>query len=163
MTLRCLVADDVRHNRSLAIHWLHELGYSTMEATDGEDAWRIVKQYPLDLVITDIEMPRQSGLELIQHLREHDDPNVAHTPVVVMSSLQDDLLETAALHFGATIVLHKPLDREDFLQAANAALAKDASEVRGKPDPDTLLDEESHPGVISPTLRRIIDRTRDRS
>ncbi|QDT02051.1 Gliding motility regulatory protein [Rubripirellula lacrimiformis] len=160
MTLRSLVADDVRHNRTLAVHWLKELGHETFEAADGGEAWHIAKDKPLDLIVTDIEMPGRSGLDFLQQLRGHEISTIADVPVVVMSSLQDALLEKLALGFGATIVVRKPLSKLDFQKAVQRAMASPPSEgVSPEANSDHPSDD---PGVgpISPTLRRIADRAR---
>ncbi len=160
--IRCLVVDDMRHNRAIAVHWLAELGHATLEASDGSEAWKLILAKSLDLVITDIEMPLVSGLELLQQLRNHDDERVANIPVIVMSSLQDGMLEETVLSFGASMVVRKPLTKVGFQKAVAQVLGKRANGHQCTDDGGDPP-EAYAPGMISPTLRRLINKARDTS
>ena len=64
-----LVIDDERHIRDLLRKVLEGAGHTVKEASNGRDAMRIWRESPVDLIITDILMPEQDGLEFIRELR----------------------------------------------------------------------------------------------
>lgn len=111
-----LVVEDESQLRSLIQKILELEGHVVIQATNGLDAIRMVKQTPLDLVITDILMPGKDGFELLMHMREHS----LKIPVLVISGggrtlHASELLENAQL-MGASGILHKPFKMLDLLQ-----------------------------------------------
>jgi CheY-like chemotaxis protein len=111
-----VVADDVRASRELVGHWMEEFGYESDVAKNGNLAWESILQLRPDIVVTDIEMPGKSGLELLRQIREHSSDQLSSTPVVVITSLNDAALESRVLGLGATAVLFKPLVKKKFQQ-----------------------------------------------
>jgi len=59
--LTCLVVDDYSTARRIIKNNLHELGFTCLEAEDGEDALGIILQTPLNLVLADVKMPNKNG------------------------------------------------------------------------------------------------------
>ena len=109
-----LVADDVEENRRLVRVFLRGHPFDLLEAADGEEALRIIREKKPDLLLTDIKMPRMGGIELAQAMAS--DPGYASVPVIAItaSAMQSDL-EKLTPHFRA--VLPKPLSREELLGA----------------------------------------------
>jgi CheY-like chemotaxis protein len=66
---RILVIDDDTSQRELLKTALETAGYEVMEAPDGQAGFQIFRQEPCDLVITDIFMPKEDGIETILHLK----------------------------------------------------------------------------------------------
>jgi CheY-like chemotaxis protein len=98
---RILVVDDEPDQRFLLRRILQRAGHEVSEATDGAAALRAVREWPPDLVITDVMMPVMDGVELIRCLR--GDPATAHIPILAASG--DSHLADAA-----DAVLPKPYD-----------------------------------------------------
>jgi CheY-like chemotaxis protein len=121
-----LVADDDDDMRALVASSLRADGYEVLEAIDGaelldrlEEALTDPHSRP-DVVVTDIMMPRLSGLGVLDALRRAQ----LHFPVILMTVLADDSIHIVAKRLGALGVLRKPFDIDDLRTAVvNACLA----------------------------------------
>jgi CheY-like chemotaxis protein len=115
---RILVADDESQVRGYIRVVLEDAGYSVVEAEDGKEAVAQVRNGEIDLVITDLVMPDQEGLETIQILRRQA-PEVAI--VAISGAFHPEYLDVAR-KLGAVVALPKPLTAEELLRAVGAAL-----------------------------------------
>lgn len=119
---RILVVDDEEQVRGSMVRLLERLGYDVAGVEDGGAALRRVRAHPTDLVITDMQMPGKSGLELLLELHALD----PRLPVIAMSgggsSKQLDLLGSAGL-LGAVAVVPKPYTVDELVMAVRGALA----------------------------------------
>ena len=107
-TLSCLVVDDYSTARRLIKNSLKELGFSCLEAEDGEQALDIILQTPLNLVLADVKMPNKNGLELLEDIREDD--NLKDIPVILtMIEPLEELISTGT-ELGMDDYLIKPFD-----------------------------------------------------
>ena len=106
-----LVADDeptmlelvARHLRSIAKPKLEVL-----EASDGDEAWRLARERLPDLVVLDVMMPGMSGWEVCRKIRQ--DAALAHTGVLMLTGIGESLIETTSPLFGADEYIDKPFD-----------------------------------------------------
>jgi two-component system chemotaxis sensor kinase CheA len=100
-----LIADDSLTTRSAMKTVLELAGYSVVAAADGEEAWALLASRPVELVVTDVQMPRLDGLALTRRIKA--DPALRRLPVVLVTSLDtaDDRL--AGLEAGADAYLVK--------------------------------------------------------
>ena len=106
--LTCLIADDYSTARRIIKKNLNELGFSCLEAEDGEQALDIILQTPLNLVLADVKMPNKNGLELLEDIR--DDENFKDMPVILtMIEPLEELISTAT-ELGMNDYLIKPFD-----------------------------------------------------
>jgi CheY-like chemotaxis protein len=106
---RILIIDD----EPSTIHVLARtlLDIATLRfAVRGEDALRILKEGPQDLVLTDADMPDVSGFEIVQAMRQ--DPRHEAVPIIMVSSHSAPELRRHALDLGVSEFLTKPVDRE---------------------------------------------------
>ena len=116
-----LIEDDELFRDALATA-LAEHGYTVMQARDGAEGTRSFRVEPADLVLTDLVMPNQEGLETITALR-HDHPKLG---IIAMSG---GLAQNAPLYLkvagllGATRTLQKPFDLQTLLTAIEEVLA----------------------------------------
>lgn len=110
---RILVVDDDASLRNLLAQTLEGAGFQAFTAEDGRDARAQVEKHQIDLVITDLAMPREEGMELIRALRK-EQPEVK---IVAMSGAFGTDVLRAASALGAHISLVKPLSREMLLQS----------------------------------------------
>jgi CheY-like chemotaxis protein len=106
-----LVEDDPDTRFALAM--LFELeGFEVINAADGEEAFlRATTEQP-DLIVTDINMPKINGLDLIRLVRE--DGRIAGVPIVAMSAVEKQQLNTA-IELGAVAACQKPIEFDQFL------------------------------------------------
>jgi len=104
-----LIADDTGSIRRLVGHVLRQHGMQVMEAFDGRDAWDKVCHILPDVIVTDLEMPRWSGVELLRQLRGATDPLLRRVPVIVISTLHGNDLKASVHRFEDTYFLGKPI------------------------------------------------------
>ncbi|QEF98941.1 CAI-1 autoinducer sensor kinase/phosphatase CqsS [Stieleria maiorica] len=122
-----MIVDDVRAYRKLLHQWFVEWGFSCSLASGAEEAWRLIQHQKVDLVVTDIDMPGVSGLDLIRAIRESGGADLKRVPVIAISSLQDDEIESITKRVGAIRFSPKPLDRDGLLRDVVASLQPDSS------------------------------------
>ena len=106
--LTCLVVDDYSTARRIIKKNLKELGFSCLEAEDGEQALELILQKPFNLVLADVKMPNKNGLELLEDIR--DDNNLKDMPVILtMIEPLEELISTGT-ELGMNDYLVKPFD-----------------------------------------------------
>lgn len=110
---RALVVDDSRALREALTSMLTREGWIVDVAEDGQRAWSLAEHLSYDLVVTDLEMPRVSGFELISRLRAA--PRTAAVAVVVVSSRVTPEVRRRAAELGVKGVIAKPLTRRKLL------------------------------------------------
>ncbi|CAE6780832.1 hybrid sensor histidine kinase/response regulator [Paraburkholderia domus] len=104
-TRRVLVVDDSLTVRELERKLLATRGYDVTIAVDGMDGWNAVRSEPFDLVITDIDMPRMDGIELVTLIKR--DPQLQALPVMIVSYKDREEDRRAGLNAGADYYLAK--------------------------------------------------------
>jgi YesN/AraC family two-component response regulator len=72
-----IVVDDEEIMREVLFDQLTEKGYDVRSAADGAEAWELFQQQPCEILMTDLEMPRMTGLELIEKVKRHSPTTVA--------------------------------------------------------------------------------------
>ena len=107
--MKILVAEDDAIMRESIIYMLKIDGYKVIIAENGREAMDIFQADIPDLVITDILMPFNSGLEFINVIR-NSSPNV---PVIVLSALDEEDTVMEAFNLGADDFLTKPVKQEE--------------------------------------------------
>lgn len=116
-----LHAEDDHLLRRANASFLSNHGFQTLEAEDGRLAWEIFQRERPDLVLTDLKMPKMSGLELLTRIATTS----PDTPVIIISGVGtvNDVIE--ALQLGAWDYLTKPIqDTDILLHAVNKALER---------------------------------------
>ena len=104
----CLIADDYSTARRLIRDSLQQIGFSCLEADNGNQPIALIQQTALDLVIADIKMPEKNGLELLKDIRADD--NMKDLPVVLtMIEPFKDIISNAK-KLGMNDYLVKPFD-----------------------------------------------------
>jgi chemosensory pili system protein ChpA (sensor histidine kinase/response regulator) len=119
-----VLADDSISVRKFVGRMLEKAGYRVKLASDGLEAFEIVQQGGCDLIITDLEMPRTNGYELMMHLRQN--PALCNIPTMVVTSRAGEKHRERAFAEGARGFLVKPV-QEDQLIAAVAELIGSAT------------------------------------
>jgi len=114
-SLRVLIVEDNDDSRELYTLVLTRAGFETQGAVDGEAALKMLDQCDPDLLVTDIQTPNLSGIDLIRRIRA--DEKWANLPIIAVTAFGPDQLAHAAIH-GATRVLRKPFEPNRLLSAA---------------------------------------------
>lgn len=96
---RVLLAEDDRFLRKAAETALKRHGFTVVAAVDGEEALRLARAEPPDLVLLDLIMPKMQGFEVLRALKA--DPATAPIPVVILSNLGQDGDVKQAMDAGA--------------------------------------------------------------
>jgi len=103
-----LIIDDRWENRAVVSNLLEPLAFETIEAENGEEGLKLLREKQPDLVITDLAMPVMDGFELIKHIRAAED--LHHYQIVVSSASVAQVDQQNALHGGGDRFLAKPVD-----------------------------------------------------
>jgi DNA-binding response OmpR family regulator len=118
---RVLLAEDDRFLRRAAEARLRQHGLDVLTAADGEEALRLARAEPLDLVLLDVVMPKLEGFEVLRLLKE--DPATARIPVIVLSNLGQERDVSQAMALGAVAFLVKAhLSLQDLVDRVDAVL-----------------------------------------
>jgi len=115
-----LTVDDSPSVRQMVKITLSAAGYSVVEACDGKDGLDKAKSYPVNLVITDLNMPVMNGLEFIRSLRQA--PAYRGVPIVFLTTESDDSMKQQAKAAGATGWITKPFKQEQLTTVAKKLL-----------------------------------------
>jgi two-component system chemotaxis sensor kinase CheA len=111
---RILVVDDSPLTRELLSSLLEAVGYEVINATDGAEAFDLVQKDPVEMVVTDLEMPRMDGLELTRRLKAH--PTLRSLPVVIVTTRGGDADRRRGMEAGADGYIAKgDLVRQDLV------------------------------------------------
>jgi DNA-binding NtrC family response regulator len=115
---RILVIDDDSDVRTMIEQVLRQTGHSVVQAVDGLEGASRHHREPADLVITDLYMPGQDGIEILTQFRKV----APHVPVIAVSGNSDMLL--VAQKSGAVATLKKPFGADELLKAVREALGE---------------------------------------
>ncbi|WP_342375100.1 response regulator [Myxococcus stipitatus] len=119
---RILVVDDSPLTRELISSLLEAVGYDTVVAGDGAEALDVLEGPPVDLVVTDLEMPGMDGLELTRRLKGH--PTQSRLPVVILTTRGGEEDRRRGLSAGADGYITKgDLVRQDLVDVVGRLLS----------------------------------------
>ena len=113
-----VVADDSISVRKFVGRMLEKAGYRVRLASDGLEASEIIAEVGCHLVITDLEMPRMNGYELLAHLRQ--DPMTSRIPVLVVTSRAGAKHRDRAMKEGASGFLTKPVQEDQLISTVES-------------------------------------------
>lgn len=118
--VQTLVVDDDPDIREGLRAALEREGFPTLEAGDGRTAIHVLEEEEVGLLLLDLELPRVSGMEVLQHVVEHR-PDL---PVIIVSGTGSIPTAVRSIRLGAFDFLEKPVDATRALQAVRAALGR---------------------------------------
>jgi CheY-like chemotaxis protein len=119
--LRALVADDSLSVRRALEQLLQDNGIETVGARDGLEALALIKSSKPDILLLDLEMPRMNGLEVSAFVRK--DPDLAHLPILMITSRTSDKHVQMAKTAGVDEVLSKPYSEDVLMNLVRTYLA----------------------------------------
>lgn len=117
MAKRILTIDDSKTIRDMLMLTLADAGFEVLQAVDGKDGLDLLGKEQVDVVITDINMPRMDGYEVIRQMRS----NSAHktTPILVLTTESEADKKNLARVAGATGWMVKPFDPDRLIATIN--------------------------------------------
>ena len=123
-----LVVEDDKNLRKLVTTYLQRNKYNTYEATNGEEALNVLDQSYIDLIVSDIMMPKMDGYELIKSLREAK----YDVPILIITAKSEIEDKKEGFLLGADDYMVKPIDIEEMLLRVQVLLrrSKSASEKK---------------------------------
>ena len=119
MPKKIMTVDDSSSVRQMVGFTLKEAGYDVVEAVDGKDALKQLSS-PVDMIITDLNMPNMDGLELIRQVRTMS--SYKFTPIVMLTTESQTEKKQAGKQAGATGWIVKPFKPEQLLGVVKKVL-----------------------------------------
>jgi two-component system chemotaxis response regulator CheY len=120
MAQSVLVVDDSAVIRQMVAYTLKQAGFTVLEAGDGQEGLERVESGPVDLVITDLNMPRMDGITFIRELRSR--PASRRIPVLMLTTESQDSKRQEGRAAGATGWIVKPFHPEKLLTVIGRVL-----------------------------------------
>jgi two-component system chemotaxis response regulator CheY len=117
MAKRVMTVDDSRTMRDMVALTLRQAGFHVSQAEDGKQALGLLASAPVDVLITDMNMPGMDGLALIRALRA--DPKWRALPILMLTTESDPVKKTEGRNAGATGWLVKPFDPAKLVDVVN--------------------------------------------
>jgi two-component system OmpR family response regulator len=119
-----LVVDDDGHIREVVRYALERAGHRVREAKDGREALRVALDQPPDLMVLDILLPEDDGLEVCKQVRKH-----SRLPIVFLSSRDDELDRVIGLELGGDDYVTKPFSPRELVARVAAVLRRTQPEA----------------------------------
>jgi putative two-component system response regulator len=116
--INCLVVDDEPRLRQVLLHLMRGDGFTCYEAGNGADALDVLQRNPIELVLSDMRMPRMDGIELLREVRSR----WPDTAMVMITAVADVETAVSCLSMGAMDYLTKPFHLEEVRARVNQAL-----------------------------------------
>ncbi len=146
-----LVVDDERQITRVLKTTLSRQGYAIRTAADGDEALQVMKEWPPDLLITDLRMPNMDGLALCRHVRAK-----SAIPIIVLSVKGEERIKVEALDAGADDYVTKPFNLNELLARVRACLRRASSPPELEAETIALGDFR-----IDPAARSVLVRGRE--
>ncbi len=115
-----LVVDDSKSIRLYQKKFLKLLNLNVFEAKNGQEALEIIKKEKINFVISDIEMPKMNGVEMVKEIRKTK--NIDELPILIVSSTENLFITFQILKLGANDFIKKPFDKNEYIIRINNIL-----------------------------------------
>jgi two-component system chemotaxis response regulator CheY len=120
MAKRVLTADDSASIRQMVSFTLKNAGYEVVEAVDGKDALSKLNGDPINMVITDLNMPNLDGISLVKNIRSN--PAYKFIPIVLLTTESQESKKIEGKQAGATGWIVKPFKPEQLVAVMKKVL-----------------------------------------
>lgn len=123
---RVLVAEDDPALRNVVRFHLERAGFQVIACRDGAEAWTSFQQHPVDMVVTDMQMPNLTGLELCERIRSNAEYD--HLPVLMLTAKGLELdADRLRAELGVVEVMFKPFSPKQLVRAIAGHLSQAAN------------------------------------
>jgi two-component system KDP operon response regulator KdpE len=139
---RLLVVDDESDLTRVLQTFLATQGYSVRTADDGVSALKVIRDWPPDLIITDLSMPNMGGIALCREVRKS-----SAIPLIVLSVREEEATKVEALNSGADDYVTKPFGMDELLARVRASLRRSSQALHSMSRfeaGDFCVDQEAH-------------------
>ena len=119
--MKILVCEDDVMTQKAIEHKLKSEAYEVEKASDGEEALKILEEKDIDLLITDLHMPKLDGLELINYLRNEKNKNI---PIIMLTRVGVEETVLKAFELGADDYVTKPFSPNELILRVKKVLLK---------------------------------------
>ncbi len=119
MNEHILVVDDDQEIRKLIQIYLENDGYTCHLASDGEEALRMVREQPIELMVLDVMMPKVDGLEVCREVRQE-----RNLPIIMLSAKSEDIDKIHGLTSGADDYMTKPFSPLELIARVKSQLRR---------------------------------------
>ena len=138
---KILIADDEQKIRKLGCDFLKNVGYDTLEAEDGDEAFELFQKHEddIDLVILDIMMPGLNGWEVCKEIRALSD-----VPVIMLTARSEEFDELLGYESGADDYVTKPFSPTILVKKVEALLRRTKSAAYLAGEKDLTFNHEAH-------------------
>jgi two-component system alkaline phosphatase synthesis response regulator PhoP len=157
MSQRILVVDDDKEIVRLVRAYMQQAGYQVLVAYDGETALHCIRREQPDLVVLDLMLPDRDGWDVTRIVRS--DPNLAATPIVMLTARIEDNDKIVGLELGADDYVAKPFNPRELVARVRAVLRRAHGEMapsRQIQAGPLLLDIDAHEARVH---SRLLDLT----
>jgi two-component system alkaline phosphatase synthesis response regulator PhoP len=118
-----LLADDEPHITHIVAHKLNKMGIETVVAEDGEIAYQLAVEHEPDAIVTDLQMPYMSGIELASKLNQH--PTLSAVPVILLTARGYAIAEQASDLPNIRQILSKPFSTRELIELLISLIEED--------------------------------------
>lgn len=126
-----LVVDDDKRLRELLSRYLQEHHFLVTTAENSNQAVQALDQEPIDLIVLDVMMPGESGLDFTKHLRKNFNHSKHNVPILMLTALGETENRIAGLETGADDYLGKPFEPKELLLRIERILARNGHTFQG--------------------------------
>jgi two-component system, NtrC family, sensor kinase len=118
--MNVLLVDDEKHFREILVKRLNQRGMIALQASDGEEALRILEDKPVNVIVMDVKMPKMNGIETLRHVKER----YPATEVIMLTGHASTRDGVDGIKSGAFDYLTKPIEFEQLLRKIRQAQNK---------------------------------------
>jgi two-component system response regulator AdeR len=114
-----LVVEDEPEITVIVVSYLEAAGFRTIQAGDGDLAYKMFQELNPDLILLDIKIPKRDGNDLLRDIRR-----ISSTPIIMLTAMADDVEKVAALRLGADDYILKPFNTLEVVERIKAVLRR---------------------------------------
>src|SRR5436305_1532703 len=126
---RVLVVDDEPMVTEVVQRYLQREGFTVSTASDGQEALRLAQEYPPDLVVLDLMLPKLDGLEVCRSLRR-----TSQVPIIMLTAKGEEIDRILGLELGADDYVVKPFSPGELLARIKAVLRRAGNQAASPGD-----------------------------
>jgi two-component system phosphate regulon response regulator OmpR len=132
MEKKVLIVDDDSKLQILLVKYLESYGFKTLTTADSESVMRSLRMDNPDIIILDIMLGRENGLEILKEIRKQ-----SAVPVIMLTAKGEETDRIVGLELGADDYLPKPFNPRELLARMNSVLRRSSSDQAGATDGDS--------------------------